>query len=169
MSKTAPATTSPCWSLIFWWAATIITLVLLDDLLFGPAFWALSQVGQVLATVTAFLASFVFQIWMTWAGLRPQPGRVAQFFVNRLMVAHKRRQITEREETLRNQITSIASAIVASLLFGGVIPVIFLHRRGMMSVGYLRRLSFVTSAVYAIEFALIHGGYGFGAVVRWLV
>jgi hypothetical protein len=169
MSKTVPIKIVRWGSFVFWWGVTLVTLILLDDLLFGPIFWLLSQVDRAMATAAAFCASFAFQVWTNWAGLRPNPGRVAQFFINRLMIARKKHQIVEREESLRRQIISGSSALGASLLVGGVIPIIFLHRKGVLGIGHLRRLALMTSAIYATEFALIHGGYGLGAVLGWLV
>lgn len=169
MSETVPIRVKRVASFIFWWGVTLVTLVLIDDLVFGPVFWMLSQVNAVMATATAFGVSLVFQLWVNWAGLQPEPGRTARFFINRLMAAHKRSQVVEREESVRRMIVSGASATAISLLVGGVLPIIFLHRRQMMDVGRLRRLAVLTSTIYAIEFALIHGGYGLGAVVGWMV
>ena len=170
--KTAPETTSALarWgSFLFWWGVTLLTLILLDDLLFGPVFWALAAIDVALSTAAAFSASFIFQMWLIHEVLRERQGRIATWFIGRLFMARKRRQIVAREESIQHQVVSSASALAVTLLIGGVLPIVYLHRRQSMSRAALRRLSLATATLYAVEFALIHGGYGLGAVVRWLV
>lgn len=170
MRETVPTNSSSRWWLtILWWAATVITLVLVDDMITGPVFWLLSLVSRPGATIVAFVASFVFQVWLSWAGMNVKSGGRAEAWTNRLMGARKMTHIEENQESLRRHVVSMASAIVVSPLIGGVLPVLLLHRRGLISVDRLRRLAFVTAAIYATEFALIHGGYGMGAVVRVIV
>lgn len=168
MSKIAPTRTS-WWLSIFWWAVTLVTLILIDDLFFGPAFWALSLLNPLLATVLAFLISFYVQVWVTMEGLTPAPRKLAKLVINRLMLARKSGRIVEREGSLLSRVTSVVSAVLMSLVVGGVLPVLLLNKSGKLSTRHLRRLSLLTSAIYATEFALIHGGYGLGALLGWLL
>jgi hypothetical protein len=119
--------------------------------------------------VLAFLISFYVQVWVTIEGLTPAPRKLAKLVINRLMLARKSGRIVEREETLLGRVTSTVSAVLMSLVVGGVLPVLLLNKSGKLSGKYLRRLSLLTSAVYATEFALIHGGYGLGALLGWLL
>jgi hypothetical protein len=166
MSKDVPTTNLHWWSSIAWWGVTIVTLVLVDDLLFGPFFWVAAQFSRSMATVFAFLLSFGFQLWLNWAALQPQQGRVAKAMLDRLRVPRKRPEVVAHEASVQQRIVSAASAVATSLLIGGVLPIIFLRDRDVMSVARLRRLSILTASVYSAEFALLHGGYGFGEVLH---
>lgn len=156
-------------SFVFWWGVTLLTLIVLDDLTVGPAFWLLALVSPILSTIVAFCVSFVFQLWLIYSVTSGQPSRRATRFINRLLPTHKSSRVVACEQSIRRRVVSSLSAIVVTLLIGGVLPVVFLYREGRMRASALRRLALVTTALYALEFALIHGGYGLGAVVRWLV
>lgn len=168
MSKIAPPIVR-WWKSALWWTVTLVTLVALDDMVFGPVFWALSQIGPLFATLVAFGVSLGAQTWLIRAGLRPERGRVVRFLIARLMLGHKRPQIAEREASLQRKVVSTVSAVLLAFIVGGILPILFLQRRGVASIQYLRRLGWLTSVVYALEFSLIHGGYGLGALFRWLV
>lgn len=168
MGKIVPTRVS-WWESMFWWATTLTTLILLDDLTTGPAFWLISLISPWLATGLAFVVSFMFQVWVTRAGLTAEPGKVAQFFLRKLNLNRKNRQIEQREESLTRKVTSTVSAVLVSLIVGGVLPILLLHKSGKADVKRLHRLVWLTAGCYAVEFALIHGGFGAGALLRWLV
>lgn len=151
---------------IFWWGITLITLFILDDLLFGPVFWVLSVVDPVLSTGAAFIASVIFQNWLIRAGLKEQPNKAATFFLKRLMLERKNTEIAKREESIKHRAASAAGALMVTPLIGAVIPVLLLNKHNLMSTDKLRRFSVLLTFVYGIEFALIHGGYGIGAIIR---
>jgi hypothetical protein len=151
---------------IFWWGMTVLTLLVLDDLLFGPVFWTLALVSPMLSTVAAFVASVGFQTWLVTAGMREHPTGIASFFLRRLMLERKNEKIAERERALRYSAASVIGAFVVAPLVGGVIPALILHKYNLMSTVRLRAFAFALSVIYAFEFALIHGGYGIGALVR---
>lgn len=160
---------SPWWAVAYWWAATVVVLTLLDDLLFGPAFWGLAQLSQVAATATAFCVSFVFQLWLVKAGVNLQPGKWARFFLKRLLAERAAPQIARREASIHHRIGSLVAALAVSLVVGGVIPILLLHRQGRLSPRSLHWVPLATAGIYAAEFALIHGGYGIGGLIEWLV
>ena len=67
------------------WVVTIVTLIVLDDLVFGPIFWALARwQGSAVAATVAFVVYFVAQIFIVHQGTRPEPHRLAAFFLRRL-------------------------------------------------------------------------------------
>ena len=156
---------------VWWWVVTLAVLIVLDDLVYGPLFWIASLLNVVWATVAAFAASFAFQMWLNMAYIRTAPAPWAQRVVDRLTLARKSPSIERRERTIQQRAVSYVGAIMVTPIIGGVLPVVFLYRRGAMDVGGLRRLAVLTSGIYATEFALIHGGYGLGAVLasvpRW--
>ncbi|HYI61869.1 MAG TPA: hypothetical protein VEW93_08710 [Acidimicrobiales bacterium] len=142
---------------VLWWAATVLTLVLLDDLTFGPVFWVVSRVGSPSAGFLVALAVYVpAQIALVHRGTSDRPGRLATFMLSRLDLQRRSRQIAAREQDMRARVTGVASAFGLSLVIGGVLPVLLLHRAGY-GTGFVRRLAVATSVAYAIEFALLHG------------
>jgi hypothetical protein len=170
VEETAPhKSVSRILSSLGWWVVTLATLIILDDLVFGPVFWFVSLVSPLVAAALAFAASLSFQLWLIRAALRPTRGRFAQMSINKLMFGHKRPAVQVREKSLRRYAASASGALLVSLVIGGVIPIIYLDQRGSMNGHTLRKLGLATSVIYAIEFSLIHGGYGLGGVLRWLV
>lgn len=152
---------------VFWWTITIITLFVLDDLVFGPIFWGLAVfTTPIVATVVAFCSSWAFGTWLVRAGLKDEPSKLAQGMLNRLMLGHKNSHIHRREESLKRNVASAAGALVVTPLVGGVIPSLLLRKHELMAVDSIRRYSVLLCAIYALEFAAIHGGYGFGAAAR---
>lgn len=154
----SPVRTSPPLAVTaLWWLATLVTLVILDDLTFGPVFWLISRFGSPLGGFLAALAIYVpVQIFLVMAATSGSPGRIARFFLDRLDLDRRSQNVGDRERRLQEQITGAVSASVLSLLIGGVLPPLILWKAGY-SVGFVRRLSFLTASVYAVEFALIHG------------
>lgn len=140
-----------------WWAATVATLVVLDDLTFGPFFWAVARWRGALTAVLAVLAVYIpAQIYLVWRATAEHPGRVASFFLNRLDLERRSHQVSRREAQLHGRVVGAASAVLLTPLIGGVLPPIILWRAGY-SQHFVRRLSLVTAPLYAAEFALLHG------------
>lgn len=151
---------------LFWWGVTIVTLFILDDLVFGPLFWALSIRSKPLSTALAFVASWCFGIWLIDAGVRDNPSKLASWFLNRLMLERKNGHISVREDSIKKQAASSIGAVLVTPLIGAVIPVLLLDKRRRMTGTSLRIHAFGLTALYAVEFALLHGGYGIGGLVR---
>lgn len=150
---------------LFWWSATILVLVVLDDLVFGPIFWSIALLSLPLAIALAFLASWAFGTWLVFRGTRAEPGRIARFFLNRLWLERRNPDIARRERKVRQSVTSGVAATIATPFIGGVIPCLVLHKRDAMPVAQIRRLAVFLAALYAVEFSAIHG-YGFGRLIR---
>lgn len=142
---------------LFWWGVTLVTLIILDDMVFGPIFWGLATYNRLLSTIVAFFASWFFGFWLVYAGLKDEPGRLANFFLKRLMLGHKTRQIREREEKLSHTVASGAGALLVTPIIGGVIPSLLLRKYELMRAGTVRKYAMILTAVYAVEFAAIHG------------
>jgi len=153
---------------LWWWAITIVTLVLVDDFVFGPIFWSLALVSRQLAVTLAFLASWISGAWLVFRGTREQPGRVAQFLLNRLWLDRRNPEIALRTRRVHSSVTSAVAATLATPFIGGVLPSLILQKRDLMPRAQIRRLSVVLCAMYAVEFAAIHG-YGLGGAARALV
>lgn len=151
---------------VFWWGVTILTLFILDDLVFGPAFWAIALWSPTVATVLAFIASVVFQTWLISAVVKRERSKLSSFFLQRFMLERNNKEVARRENALKRQAASVAGAILVTPLMGSVVPIIVLHEHQVMGVKQLRLFALFLSVVYATEFALIHGGYGIGAIVR---
>lgn len=152
-----PAERRPLLVTLGWWAATLATLVVLDDLTFGPAFWLIARLAS---PTTAFLAALVVyvpaQVLLVRAGTSDQPGRLATWFLSRLDLQRRSAEIGHREQRLRSRVTGIASACGLSLVIGGVLPPLMLWRAGY-GRRFVRRLSVPTAVIYAVEFGVIHG------------
>ncbi len=140
-----------------WWAATLATLVVLDDLTFGPAFWAISRWrGPLAAVVAVFIVYVPAQVFLVVRATEPDPGRVASFFLKRLELQRRSAHVGEREARLHGRVAGSASALALTLVIGGVLPPLLLWRAGY-STSYVRRLSYATAPLYAAEFAVLHG------------
>lgn len=150
---------------VFWWIVTLTTLIIVDDLLFGPVFWIISVWNALAVTALAFTASFAMQIWLVRAGTNPNPGRVAKCMLDRLLLGHKNEEVVAREASLKARASSVIGAVIVTPIIGGVIPALLLAKRGV-DVG---RLTYLLATIYSIEFAAIHGGYGLGGLVRLVV
>jgi len=155
------ATTSPprprLTSVVGWWALTILTLVVLDDLTFGPAFWAISRLAGPLVAVAAIYAIYVpVQVYLVARGTSDAPGRFATFFLRRLDLERRNVHVAQNERRLRAKVLGIGSALLGSLVIGGILPPLLLWRSGTPRAQVLR-LSVATSVLYATEFAVLHG------------
>jgi hypothetical protein len=140
-----------------WWAVTVLTLVVLDDLTFGPAFWALSRWAGPGVAVAAIFAIYVpAQVLLVVQGTSEHPSGPARWFLRRLDLERRNAHVRDNEMLLRSKVVGTASATLMSLLVAGVLPPLILWRRGAPR-RYVRRLSVLTGTVYAFEFALLHG------------
>lgn len=140
-----------------WWAATLATLVVLDDLTFGPAFWAISRWrGAATAVLAVFVVYVPAQVYLVRRATEPDPGRVAAFFLKRLELQRRSAHVGEREARIHRRVAGAASALALTLVIGGVLPPLLLWRAGY-STSYVRRLSYATAPLYAAEFAVLHG------------
>ena len=154
---------------VFWWFITIVILFVIDDLAVGPIFWLLSLINPILSTVMAFCSSFVVTLWLVYTGVNGEPGRFARFALRRLMLERSNQKIAEREASIGRYATSISGAIIATPLIGGVIPSLLLYKHRVLSRVEVKRLAVLLAFIYSAEFALIHGGYGMGAVLRLII
>lgn len=140
-----------------WWLATLATLVVLDDLTFGPIFWLVSRLGSPLAGfLTALVIYIPVQVFLVFAATSGSPGRIASFFLSRLDLDRRSQSVGDRERRLHERITGVLSATGLSLVIGGVLPPLILWKAGY-SRGFVRSLSLLTASVYAVEFAFFHG------------
>lgn len=85
------------------------------------------------------------------------------------MLTRKSNKVAEREIVIKGKIISAFGAFMATPLIGGVVPILILHKYGITTKSKLRYLGVLLSVMYALEFAMIHGGYGIGATLRVLV
>jgi hypothetical protein len=128
-------------------------------------FWAIAVWNQTGATLLAFAVSLLFQLWLVRAGTSSSPGRIARFMLKRLMLERKNPEIERREEEIKAKSAKIGGAIMVSPLIGGVLPVLLLHKHHFSRSTSLK-VAWITSLIYAIEFGLLHGGYGFGQITH---
>ncbi len=149
---------------LYYWIALFAILVVVDDLTFGWIFWLLAQIHPLVSATAALLIYWVLGYWLLIRGLNPNPGKWAHKMLNRLQLERKNPELRAREEELKNKITSVAVAIPMSLLFGGVLTVLWLRRRNVVSDDGAYRLGFWLCGLYALEFALLHG-FGIGGSI----
>lgn len=137
--------------------ATVLTLVVLDDLTFGPAFWALARLaGPLVAVVAIFCVYVPAQLLILASATSEAPGRVTTFFLQRLDLERRNPQLARNEHQLRSKVVGAGSALLLSLVIGGVLPPLLLWRRGA-DRRFVLRLGVATSVIYAAEFAFLHG------------
>ena len=135
---------------------TIATLVVLDDLTFGPAFWAIARLLSAEAAVAAVLITYIpVQVFLVHRATLPEPGRLAAFFLDRLALERRSEHIAVRESALHGRVVGAASGIALTFVIGGVLPPLILWRAGYATV-FVRRLSWVTASLYAAEFSVLH-------------
>lgn len=151
---------------LIWWSITIVSLFILDDLIFGPVFWSLSVWNQPIATVMAFLSSLTIQQWLVQAGVSENHGKVAAFALKQLSLERKNKEIASREMEIRSHAKNFAGAVLVSPLIGGVVPILILNKYSVADKTKLLKFSWLPTIIYAIEFALLHGGYGIGSAVH---
>ena len=141
---------------VFWWMATIAMLVVVDDLTYGPISWLLVGLFGQIAVVVVFVIYFFAQLYLVNHGIRDSPGRMAGWFLDRLQLSRRSQQVADRETHIHEHVTGVVFACVFSILIGGILPPLLLWRRGW-SRSAVQRVAVVTSAIYASEFATLHG------------
>lgn len=149
------ASPPPLRTTVLWWVVTIATLVVLDDLTYGPIFWLTTAVMGSAAVVVAFVVYLVAQVYLVHHGAKETPGRLARRLLDRLRLARSSEQVAQREELLHQKVTSALVACLLAPLIGGVLPPLLLWKRGW-SRGSVMLLSVVTGSIYAAEFAFLH-------------
>jgi type IV secretory pathway VirB3-like protein len=150
----------------FWWSLTLLTLIILDDLLYGPIFWVLSVYSQPLATLCAFAASLSLQLWLLAEMAKKDRSRFASILINRLMLERKNREVQERETTIKESIGSLISAVFGTFVLGGVITTTLLLKKRTYSERDEKFISVLLCVLFSVEFCLIHGGWGIGGVLN---
>ena len=142
---------------IYYWITLLLFLVIVDDGLFGPVFWALSQFNLPLSIVTAFTCSWLLSYWLTLQGMKPVHGWLARTLLRNLRLEQSKDSERERRvQRLREKTTSISIAIPMTLLFGGVIVTLWLLRRGVITPHRARFVALGLTALYAVIFAAVH-------------
>lgn len=159
-------------STLLWWTVLFLALVVADDLAFGWIFWIIAVLTHpFVSAAVAFAVYWVVGYKITMGGLSPNPGRLTGWFLHRLQLERKNSDLKALEESLMNKITSVTIAVPMSLLFGGVVTVLWLYKRTVVNYGRARLLAIGLCAIYAVEFAAIHGlGMGSlaGGVLHWI-
>lgn len=146
-----------------YWLVLFVTLVVMDDAVFGWIFWLLSQVNPFLSAIAALSIYWVIGYWLTLRGLKPQPGKVASWLLSRLKLERKSRELNRREPLLQDKFSFVA-AVPMVLIVGGVIATLWLYRRNLISEQRARILGFWFAGIYALEFALVHA-LGIGGAI----
>jgi hypothetical protein len=142
---------------VFWWLVTLLTLIVLDDLLFGPIFWLLATREGGTVAVAAILAIYIpVQVLIVVRATSPAPGVMTRLVLGKLELARRIGPVRENEQRIHHRIAGAGSAVLLSLVIGGILPCLLLWRKGYR-VEFVRRLSVVTAAVYAVEYAFLHG------------
>ncbi len=149
---------------VYYWILLLASLVVLDDLLFGWIFWALALVHPIFSAVIAFAACWGISYWLVLEGLRAEPKKVAAILLARFGLERKNPEIARREHSLKKKLASVGAAVPMTLLFGGVVTTLWLRRRAVIPTDSLaRRTGAYLTAVYAVEFMLLHAlGIGGG-------
>lgn len=159
---------------IFWWAVTLVVLFVIDDLMYGPIFWAISVWNQLLATILAFVFSVVFDVWLIRICTVEKPNRVAAYAIKRLRLEPKdtevaKSEVVKREDKMKAYAGRYLGAVIVSPILGAVLPVLILHKYRTANRATLLKFAWIPVVIYAIEFALLHGGYGIGAIWNHLI
>lgn len=145
------------WWVACWWTLTVLTLVVLDDLTFGPLFWVISlTAGPWTAAGLAFVIYTVAQVFIVVRATEEVPGRIAAFFLSRLDLNRRSRHIAANEQRLHSRVAGWTSAILITPIIGGVLPPLLLWRMGW-DRGPVRRIACICAPIYALEFAILHG------------
>lgn len=139
----------------WWWFVTLATLIILDDLTYGPIYWVLGAVIGPVAVVLAFVVYFAAQLYLINHGVREEPGRFARRLLDRLQLTRSANEVAKREAALHERVTGTLLAALFAPIIGGVLPVLLLHKRGWSRSAVIR-LGTLTSAIYAAEFSLLH-------------
>lgn len=151
----------------FWWAAFIVLSLLLESILFGPVFWALSVWSQPAATILAFVTAWSFGMWLVFSGTRSDPSGLAQFFLKRLLLEPTNDRFSSQEASVnRLARAGFLGAALVSPIIGGVVPSLLMHKYQLARITTIRWYAVILNAIFALEFAAIHGGYGIGGIAH---
>jgi hypothetical protein len=164
MEQTAEERQQSFFRTFYYWSTLLLALLIADDLTFGWIFWALSQINPLFSAVIALATYWSIGYWITLRGLRPNPGKVAGWLLQRLQLERKNPERRSREEQLKAKITSVAVGVPMSLLFGGVVTTLWLRRRNVIDDRQSRKVAFWLCGLYAAEFAVIHA-FGIGGAI----
>lgn len=153
---------------LYYWSVLFATLLVADDAIFGWFFWLLSQVHPLVSAAAALAIYWAVGYWLTIRGMKPHPGPVASWLLNRLRLERKNPELKKREQLLRQKLSTVAASVPITLLFGGVVTTLWLCRHGIIdgNSARARRLGFWLAGIYAVEFALIHS-FGIGGTIFW--
>jgi hypothetical protein len=144
------------WVSATWWAATIASLVIVDDLVAGPVFWTTSILaGAGVAAIAVACIYIPLQLTLVAICTADPPHPLAARLLRRLRIGQRRGEIGERDAHLHSMVGGIAAAIAVTPLIGGVLPIILLSRQGYPRTT-LRWLAVITAVIYAAEFAFLH-------------
>lgn len=150
-------TTNSRVSVVLWWVATLCTLVVLDDLTFGPAFWFISlALGPGWAMFAVYLTYIPVQTFLVYRATEETPGRIANWWLARLNLQRRSSRIQHNVDSVHQKVTGALSAVPLSVVIGGVLPPIILWRRGW-GRAFVRRISWPCAVTYATVFGVIHG------------
>lgn len=151
----------------YYWTLLLAVLLVADDMVFGWVFWVLAQVNYPATIAVAFVCSWIFGYWLTIRGLKPNPGRLAEFMLSRLQLERRHPELRKREQQLRDRFVSVGTAATMTFLFGGVVATLWLYRGGSIHQERAHKLAFWLTGVYAVEFALIHA-FAIGGGILWI-
>lgn len=132
-------------------------MVLVDDLVFGWIFWGIAQWSPVASAAIGFFASWSVSFWLVVQGVNENPGKLATHLLKSLELERSNPELRMREDSVKNKITSVGVAIPMCLLFGGIVPTLWLWKRDVVSHASALRVGFLLCGFYAVEFALVHG------------
>ena len=139
----------------WWWAVTLATLVVVDDLTYGPVYWVLGALIGSTAVVIAFVVYLLAQLYLISHGVRDEPGRVARWLLGRLNLERSADEVAKREAALHEGVTGVLLAAALAPVIGGVLPPLLLYKRGWSRAAALR-VGIMTSVIYAAEFSFLH-------------
>lgn len=145
------------WRVAIWWTVTVVTLVVLDDLTFGPLFWLISRTaGPWISAATALVVYTAAQVFIVFRATEERPGRIAGFFLRRLDLNRRSQHVAANERRLHSQVAGWSSALLMTPIIGGVLPPLLLWRIGW-NRRLVRHVVLVCAPIYASEFAILHG------------
>jgi hypothetical protein len=149
------------------WVLLFLALFVADDLTFGILFWVITQYSIYVSAAAAFVLYWAIGYWVTLRGLRPNPGKWASKLLKWLQLEHENPELHKLEADLQNKITSVATAVPMTLLFGGIFTTLWLHRRNVVDTKQAKRLAFWLCGLYAFEPTAIHA-VGIGGLILFL-
>lgn len=115
----------------------------------------------------AFVAAWSFGMWLVIAGTRQEPSAIAQFFLKRLLLEPTNGRFANQEATIQRVAgASYIGAIFVAPIIGGVVPSLLMYKYQLAPATTVRRFAVLLNAIFALEFAAIHGGYGIGGILH---